>query len=61
MMDKWQNSIIAAMAEHGYYFIGEFPEVGEMHFDHYPENAEEPIGRCVFHSWEDERLMRYVG
>ena len=60
MMDKWRNVIIAAMADHGYYFVGEFPEVGEIHFDHYPENAGDPIWRCVFHSWEDERLIRYV-
>ena len=61
MMDKWRNVIIAAMADHGYYFVGEFPEIGEIHFDHYPENAEYPIWRCVFQSWDDERLMRYVG
>ena len=61
MIDKWQNSIIAAMAKHGYYFVGEFPEVGEIHFDYYPKSIDGPVRCCVFHGWEDERLMRYVG
>ena len=60
-MSSWQKSIIATMTENGYYFVGEFPEIGEIHFDHYPEDREQPIVRCVFRSWEDERLMRYVG
>ena len=59
--NKWKNRIIAAMAKHGYYFAGEFPEVGEIHFDYYPQNVDEPVRCCVFYSWEDERLMRYVG
>lgn len=60
-MDKRKNCIIAAMSKHGYYFVGEFPEVGEIHFDHYPENVEDPVRCCVFYGWDDERLVRIVG